>query len=45
LTLDRGDEGLILWTLGSLVCEPMPVPKKLLDYLAGVKTGGDGNAM
>ena len=45
LTRDHGDEGLILWTLGSLVCEPMPAPKKLLDYLARVKSGADGNAM
>ena len=45
LTRDHGDEGLILWTLGPLVCEPMPAPKKLLDYLARVKTGADGDAM
>ncbi len=45
LTRDHGDEGLILWTLGSLVCEPMPAPKKLLDYLVQVKSGADGNAM
>ena len=45
LTHDHGDEGLILWTLGPLVCEPMPVPKKLMDYLAQVKTGAVGDAM
>src|SRR5271166_5299980 len=33
LTRDHGDDGLILWTLGPLVCEPMPAPKKLIDYL------------
>ena len=45
LTRDHGDEGLILWTLGPLVREPMPAPKKLMDYLARVKTGADGDAM
>ena len=45
LTRDHGDEGLILWTLGPLVCEPMPAPKKLMDYLARVKTGAGGDAM
>jgi hypothetical protein len=45
LTRDHGDEGLILWTLGPLVCDPMPAPKKLMDYLARVKTGADGDAM
>src|SRR5208337_3582306 len=45
LTRDHGDDGLILWTLGPLVCEPMPAPKKLIDYLAQVKSGADGNAM
>lgn len=45
LTRDNSDEGLILWTLGPLVCEPMPAPKKLMDYLARVKTGADGDAM
>jgi hypothetical protein len=45
LTHDHGNEGLILWTLGPLVCEPMPAPKKLLEYLAQVKSGADGDAM
>ncbi len=45
LTRDHGDEGLILWTLGPLVCEPMPAPKKLMDYLAQVKSGADGDGM
>jgi hypothetical protein len=45
LTRDHGDEGLILWTLGPLVCEPMPAPKKLMDYLAQVKSGADGDAL
>jgi len=45
LTRDHGDEGLILWMLGPLVCEPMPAPKKLMDYLAQVKSGADGDAM
>ena len=45
LTRDHGDEGLILWTLGPLVCEPMPAPRKLMDYLAQVKSGADGDAM
>ncbi len=44
-TRDHGDDGLILWTLGPLVCDPMPAPKKLIDYLAQVKSGADGNAM
>jgi len=33
LTRDHSDDGLILWTLGPLVSEPMPAPKKLIDYL------------
>ena len=33
LTRDHSDDGLILWTLGPLVCEPIPAPKKLIDYL------------
>jgi hypothetical protein len=45
LTRDHGSDGLILWTLGPLVCEPMPAPKKLLDYLARVKAGAVGDAM
>ena len=45
LTRDHSDDGLILWTLEPLVCEPMPAPKKLIDYLAQVKSGADGNAM
>jgi hypothetical protein len=45
LTRDHGDEGLILWTLGPLVCDPMPAPKKLMDYLERVKTGAGGDAM
>jgi hypothetical protein len=45
LTHDHGADGLILWTLGPLVCEPMPAPKKLIDYLAQVKSGADGDAM
>jgi len=45
LTRDHGDEGPILWTPGPLVCEPMSAPKKLMDYLARVKTGADGDAI
>ena len=45
LTHDHGGEGLILRTLGPLVCEPMPAPKKLIDYLAQVKSGADGDPM
>jgi hypothetical protein len=45
LTKDRGGDGLVIWTLGALVCEPMPAPEKLMKYLAAVKAGeakGDG---
>ena len=45
LTHDHGVEGPILWTLGPLVCEPMPAPKTLIDYLVRVKMGADGDAM
>lgn len=42
LTKDNGDTGVVLWTMGPLVCNPMPAPKPLLDLLAKVKSGLSG---
>ena len=48
LTRDKGEAGLILWTRGTLACDPLPVDdtKKLLKVLADVKVhGGDGHGL
>ena len=45
LTKDKGGDGLVIWTLGALACEPMLAPEKLIKYLDAVKAGaaeGDG---
>jgi hypothetical protein len=48
LTHDKGEAGLILWTRGTLACDPLPVDgtKKLLKVLADVTVhGGDGQGL
>jgi hypothetical protein len=48
LTRDKGEAGLILWTRGTLACDPLPVDdtKKFLKVLANVKLrGSDGKGL
>ncbi len=39
LTKDKGGDGLIIWTLGPLACDPLPAPEAIQKLLAEVKTG------
>jgi hypothetical protein len=45
----KGDKGgVIVWTLGSLACQPTPVPPQFIDAMKGSKTGAldaDGNEL
>ena len=44
---DKSADGMVLFVLGQLVCQTMAAPKKLLDYLAQIKSGAgaDGDAL
>ncbi len=42
---DGEKDGIIVWTRGALACAPTPVNEKLINLIAGIKTGqldGDG---
>ena len=38
-TYDGAQNGIILWTRGSLACRPLPISEKLIKLIADIKTG------
>ena len=48
LTHDGAEDGVLLWTRGTLVCSPIVVTEKLIKLIASIKTGaldGVGNEL
>jgi len=48
VTHDGFKDGIILWTRGRLACAPISVSEKLINLIAGVKTGvldGEGDEL
>ena len=47
-THDGAKNGIIIWIRGPLACAPIPINEKLIDLIAGIKTGaldGEGNEL
>ena len=38
-THDGAQNGIILWTVGPLVCRPIPISEKLIKLITDIKTG------
>jgi hypothetical protein len=38
-THDGAQNGIILWTVGPLVCRPLPISEKLIKLITDIKTG------
>ena len=38
-THDGAKNGIIIWTRGPLACAPIPINEKLMNLIAGIKTG------
>ena len=47
-THDGAKNGIIIWIRGPLACSPIPINEKLIDLIAGIKSGaldGEGNEL
>ena len=47
-THDGAKNGIIIWTRGRLACAPIPINEKLMNLIAGIKTGAlddEGNEL
>lgn len=48
VTHDGAKNGIIIWTRGPLACAPIPINEKLMNLIAGIRTGvldAEGNEL